>query len=109
MVEDVARFVAPLWADRLDYAALVAVDKEYVAREQRNREALQALVQHKVWRVPVKEGQPLPTASAGLLGCERHLPRRTSPASARTRSVASWPGRAPHNQLPSGQRRCRKA
>ena len=59
MVEDVVRFVAPQWADRLDYEALVAVDKEYVAREQRNREALQALVQDKVWRAPVKEGQPL--------------------------------------------------
>lgn len=59
MVEDVVRFVAPQWADRLDYEALVAVDKEYVAREQRNREALQALVQDKVWRAPLKEGQPL--------------------------------------------------
>ena len=31
MVEDVVRVVAPQWAHRLDYAALTAVDKEYVA------------------------------------------------------------------------------
>ena len=59
MVEDVVRVVAPQWAHRLDYAALTAVDKEYVAREQRDRSALQALIQDKVWRAPIKEGRPL--------------------------------------------------
>ena len=59
MVEDVVRVVAPQWAHRLDYAALTAVDKEYVAREQRNREALQALIQDKVWRAPIKDAEPL--------------------------------------------------
>ncbi len=37
MVEDVVRLVAPQWVDRLDYEALVAVDKEYVARESPQR------------------------------------------------------------------------
>ena len=59
MVEDVVRVVAPQWAHRLDYAALTAVDKEYVAREQRNRDALQALIQDKVWRAPIKDAEPL--------------------------------------------------
>ena len=59
MVEDVVRVVAPQWAHRLDYAALTAVDKEYVAREQRDRSALQALIQDKVWRAPITEGEPL--------------------------------------------------
>ena len=59
MVEDVVRVAAPQWAHRLDYAALTAVDKEYVAREQRNREALQALIQDKVWRAPIKDAEPL--------------------------------------------------
>ena len=35
------------------------MDKEYVAREQRNRDALQALIQDKVWRAPVKDAEPL--------------------------------------------------
>ena len=59
LVEDVVRLVATQWADRLDYGALVAVDKEYVAREQRNRGELQALIQDKVWRAPLKDGAPL--------------------------------------------------
>ena len=59
MVEDVVRVAAPQWAHRLDYAALTAVDKEYVAREQRNRDALQALIQDKVWRAPIKDAEPL--------------------------------------------------
>ena len=59
MVEDVVRVVAPRWAHQLDYAALTAVDKEYVAREQRNRKALQALIQDKVWRAPVDNAEPL--------------------------------------------------
>ena len=59
VVEDVVRLVAAEWADRLDYGALVAVDKEYVAREQRNRAELQALVQDKVWRAPLKDGARL--------------------------------------------------
>ena len=59
MVEDVVRVVTPRWARRLDYAALVAVDKEYVAREQRNRAVLRALIQDKVWRAPIKDAEPL--------------------------------------------------
>ena len=59
LVEDVVRLVATQWADRLDYDALVAVDKEYVAREQRNRGELQALIQDRVWRAPLKDGAPL--------------------------------------------------
>ena len=37
----------------------MAVDKEYVAREQRNRGELQVLIQDKVWRAPLKDGAPL--------------------------------------------------
>ena len=59
MVEDIVRLVAPQWAERVDYAALATADKEYVGREQRNRRELEALVQDKVWRAPLRDGEPL--------------------------------------------------
>ena len=53
------RVVALQWAHQLDYAALTAVDKEYIAHERRDRATLQGLIQDKVWRAPFKEGEPL--------------------------------------------------
>ncbi len=54
MVEDVLRgFVAPSWADRLDFSTLAPLDKEHIGP------ALHRRIGDKAWRVERRDGTPL--------------------------------------------------
>ena len=54
MVEDTLRgFVAPDWADRLDFSTLAPLDKEHVGP------ALHSRIGDKAWRVDLRDGVPL--------------------------------------------------
>ena len=54
MVEDVLRgFVAPDWADRLDFSTLAPLDKEHIGP------ALHRRIGDKAWRVERRDGAPL--------------------------------------------------
>ena len=54
MVEDVLRgFVAPEWADRLDFGTLAPMDKEHIGP------ALHSRIGDKAWRVERRDGTPL--------------------------------------------------
>ena len=54
MVEDTLRgFVAPDWADRLDFSTLAPLDKEHVGP------ALHSRIGDKAWRVDLRDGAPM--------------------------------------------------